>query len=114
MFGDAMEFAPTEPDASRRNWRETRVRSLSQEERAVLEEVADWIVDHRLAAPAIVLFESLKPLGRAASVAMSAAHPLAEVFFATDRYLVVRNALEHRESIELLLEAIEAREIVTS
>ena len=89
-------------------------KALPAEEDALLEKVAHKVVDRRMAVPAIVFLESVKPLNFIGSQAMVFFEPIVQSLFNFKDYDTFRSALERRESIEILLLKIEALDAVTS
>lgn len=84
--------------------------SLSDEERAFLDTVADGLARRRLTTVALFFLESVKPLGFLGSQAMIFFRPIVSVLFSTpDAYDRLTKILERRGSIELLLRRLEAR-----
>jgi hypothetical protein len=81
---------------------------LTPDEMAALDEVARFIVRRGLTTPAILFFESVRPLNRMGSVAMTFLEPIAGALFALPRWSRLRDAFERRESIDVLLDRIEA------
>jgi hypothetical protein len=88
--------------------------ALPVEEEAVLDKVARKVVDRRMAVPAIVFLESVKPLNFIGSQAMVFFEPIVQSLFNFKDYDTFRSALEKRESIEILLLKIEALDAVVS
>jgi hypothetical protein len=88
--------------------------ALPAEEEAVLDKVARKVVDRRMAVPAIVFLESVKPLNFIGSQAMVFFEPIVQSLFNFKDYDTFRSALEKRESIEILLLKIEALDAVAS
>lgn len=85
-------------------------RSLSEDDRALLDKVADAIARRRMVAPAIFFLESMKPLGFVASQAMHFFRPIVDVVLRDPaNYERLARLLERRGSIELLLRRLEAR-----
>jgi hypothetical protein len=89
-------------------------KALPAEEDAVLDKVARKVVDRRMAVPAIVFLESVKPLNFIGSQAMVFFEPIVQSLFNFKDYDTFRSALEKRESIEILLLKIEALDAVAS
>ncbi|MEW5993313.1 MAG: hypothetical protein AB1744_02825 [Candidatus Zixiibacteriota bacterium] len=81
--------------------------SLPVEEDAVLDKVAKKVVEKRMAVPAIVFLESVKPLNFIGSQAMVFFEPIVQALFNFKDYDTFRQALEKRESIEIMLQKIE-------
>jgi hypothetical protein len=89
-------------------------KALPAEEEAVLEKVAHKVVDRRMAVPAIVFLESVKPLNFIGSQALVFFEPIVQTLFNFKDYDTFRCALEKRESIEILLLKIEEYDAITS
>lgn len=85
---------------------------LPQEEDAVLEKVAAKVVARGMAVPAILFLESVKPLNYIGSQAMVFFEPIVQTVFNFKEYDTFRSALEKRESIEILLQKIEAQDAI--
>ncbi len=85
---------------------------LPAEEDAVLEKVATKVVARGMAVPAILFLESVKPLNYIGSQAMVFFEPIVQTIFNFKEYDTFRSALEKRESIEILLQKIEAQDAV--
>lgn len=84
--------------------------SLDDDERALLDDLADGIVRRRLTAAALFFFESMKPLGFIGSQAMVFFRPIISIVWSDPvRYDRLQKVLEKRGSIELLLRRLEAR-----
>jgi hypothetical protein len=85
-------------------------RDLSDEDRALLDKLADALATRRLATAALFFLESMKPLGFVASQAMHFFAPLVQAVLGKpaswDR---VTALLERRGAIELLCRRLEAR-----
>jgi hypothetical protein len=83
---------------------------LSEEEREMLDSLADGIVSRRLTAAALFFLESMKPLGFVTSQVMHFFRPIIQVVWTSPvRYDQISRVLERRGSIELLLRRLEAR-----
>jgi len=87
-------------------------RSIPEEEDAVLEKVAIKVVQWRMAVPAIVFLESVKPLNFIGAQAMVFFEPVVQSLFNFKDYETFRVALERRENIENLLQKIEKYDAV--
>jgi len=81
--------------------------SIPEEEDAVLEKVAKKVVEWRMAVPAIVALESMKPLNYIGAQAMVFFEPIVQTIFNIRDYNTFRVALERRENMENLLQKIE-------
>ncbi len=89
-------------------------RALPVEEEAVLEKVARKVVDRRMAVPAIVFLESVKPLNFIGSQALVFFEPIVQTLFNLKDYDTFRQALEKRESIEILILKIEEYDAISA
>jgi hypothetical protein len=81
---------------------------LPEEEDRVLEKLAKKVVEWRMAVPAILFLESVKPLNYIGSQAMVFFEPIVQTVFNFRDYDTLRTALEKRHTIEVLLLKIEA------
>ncbi|MEA2030360.1 MAG: hypothetical protein U9N55_02030 [candidate division Zixibacteria bacterium] len=86
--------------------------TLPKEEDAILIKVAKKVVERRMAVPAIVFLESVKPLNFIASQALVFFEPIVQTIFNFKDYEVFRLALEKRESIEIFMQHIEELDAV--
>jgi hypothetical protein len=82
-------------------------KALPSEEDAVIDKLAQKVVERRMAVPAIVFLESVKPLNYISSQAMVFFEPMVQTVFNFRDYDTLRTALEKRETIEVLLLRIE-------
>lgn len=83
---------------------------LSEEERELLDKLADGIVKRRLTPAAIFFLESMKPMGFVGSQVLIFFRPIIQAIWSSPTtYDQLARILEHRGSIELLLRRIEAR-----
>jgi hypothetical protein len=76
-------------------------------ERDPLSSLAESIVSKGLATPAILFFESTRPLSFVASQAVRFAEPLLDLFFRPESVDTFAAALEDRDGIDRLVEEIE-------
>ena len=84
--------------------------SLSDEDRAFLDELADGIARRRLTAPALFFLESMKPLNFVGSQTLHFFRPMVQMIWSNpDRYDRLARLLEQRGTIELILRRLEAR-----
>lgn len=81
--------------------------TMPSAQRSAIEDVARWVVDRRLTVPAILFLESMRPLNRVGSVAMTFFHPLIGAIFTWPQYAALRDAMESRGSVEYVIERIE-------
>ena len=84
--------------------------ALSDEDRAMLDELADAIARRRLTSATIFFLESMQPLGFLGSQLMIGLRPLVSLVWSSPlRWDQVQRVLTRRGSIELLLQRLEAR-----
>jgi hypothetical protein len=83
---------------------------LTEQEDAVMEKIAKWVVKKQFTVPAIMFLESIKPMNFIGSQVMVFFEPVVQSVFTFKDYTVFREALEKRESVEILLQKIEARD----
>jgi hypothetical protein len=86
---------------------------LPEDEHAVLEKLAKKTVEKRMAIPAIIFLESIKPLNFIGSQFMVFFEPIVQTVFNFKDYNTLRSALEKRETIEILITKIEAYDAVS-
>ncbi|HET6612835.1 MAG TPA: hypothetical protein VFG83_12635 [Kofleriaceae bacterium] len=83
---------------------------LCEDDRALLDKLADGIARRRLTPAALFFLESIKPLGFLGSQVMWFLQPIIQIIWRDPAtYLRVAKLLERRGSIELLLRRLEAR-----
>jgi hypothetical protein len=84
--------------------------ALSDEERALLDSLADGIASRHLTPAALFFLESVKPLGFVSSQMLVFFRPMVQVIWSNPAtYDRLTSLLERRGSIELLLRRLEAR-----
>jgi len=89
----------TDPDAA-----------ITDDDRALLDELADAIVARRLATPALFFLESMRPLGFVGSQLMIVLRPIVAIVWSSPRrWDQVQRVLEVRGSTELLCLRLEER-----
>ncbi len=98
FFRDAMKIPEQSP--------------LPEEEQAVLDKVAKKVVEKSMTVPAIVFLESVKPLNFVGSQAMVFFEPIVQSLFNLKDYETFRTALEKRQTLEILIQKIEAMDVV--
>jgi hypothetical protein len=81
--------------------------AIPQEEDEVLEKVARKVVQWRMAVPAILFLESVKPLNYIGAQVMVFFEPIVQSLFNFKYYEIFRIAMERRENVENLLQKIE-------
>ena len=82
----------------------------SEDERALAERLAEFIVRRRMGAAASMALEACRPLNFLGSQALTFLAPFATLVFSRDEYQRFTRMLERRQSIDLLAEAIAQRE----
>jgi ASC-1-like (ASCH) protein len=85
----------------------TAIPPFSDDERALLDKVAKKVVEWKMAIPAIMTLESVKPLNFISAQAMIFFEPMVQTLLNLKDYDMFRSMLERRESIEALLLRIE-------
>ena len=85
---------------------------IPPEEAAIIEKVALKVVQWRMAVPAIIFLESVKPLNYIGAQTMVFFEPIVQSIFTFKDYDIFRLAMERRENIENLLQKIEALDAV--
>lgn len=85
---------------------------LPEEEQAVIEKLARKTVEKRMSVPAIMFLESVKPLNFIGAQTMVFFEPVIQAVFNFRDYNTLREALEKRETIEILIQRIEAHDAV--
>ena len=83
------------------------------EERAVelIEKISKFIAQKRMAAPAIMTIESLRPLARIGSQLMHFLAPFAEIIFNAKEYQEFAALLENEEYVRLLIKRIDEMDV---
>ena len=77
------------------------------EDERIIAKTARALVDRRLAAPAIFVLESMRPLSFVASQGMLFLQPIVESILTIPEYQSFQRMLEDRENIDRLVEQIE-------
>jgi hypothetical protein len=83
--------------------------TLGPEDAALLDRVAAWLVRRRLAVPAVLFLESMKPLSFVGSQALVFLEPVVRAATGAGTARVAA-LLENRENVEELLRRIESAE----
>jgi hypothetical protein len=83
---------------------------FSEEELALLDKAASFVVKKRMVAPAVLFLESLQPMSFLGSQVMIFLQPIVASFFSAREYERLAQILERRESIGLFIERIEKRQ----
>ena len=83
---------------------------LTEDERSLLDRLADGLARRRLGSVAILFLESSKPLGFVASQAMHFFRPIVGALVGkAESYDRLARLLERRGAVELLIRRLEAR-----
>ena len=82
---------------------------LSAEDRALLEKLAERVVELRLETPAILTLEGARPLSLLAGQAMLFFEPFAQALFRFADYRRIAALVERRDALEALTRMIEER-----
>jgi hypothetical protein len=82
---------------------------LSADEKALVDQFADFIVRRGLAAPALLFLDASAPLNYVASQLLVFFGPFGRRIFNRHQYEQLRQLLERRGSVEALARGIEAR-----
>jgi len=85
------------------------VAELAPEDVALLERLAQRVVDLRLETPALLTIETARPLSLLAGQAMIFFEPFAQALFRYPDYRRVAALIERREALEALARLIEQR-----
>jgi len=80
---------------------------VSDEQRATVERVAEFIVRFGLTVPAILALETLRPLSFVGSQFMYLLSPAVTIFLTQHDWDSMAKLLEHREGMEYVLQIIE-------
>lgn len=84
--------------------------ALTDDDRRLLDRLAEITVRYRMTVPAILFLESMKPLSFVGSQAMYFFEPMVRALFAVPEYERFAALMERRESVEALLVAIENKD----
>ncbi|HUT04749.1 MAG TPA: hypothetical protein VM163_12755 [bacterium] len=86
----------------------TEQQALTDFQKQIMEKIAKKVIRWHATVPAILMLESMKPLNFVGSQFLVAIGPFADVLFNPDEYEQFALAMERRESVEYLLQRIEA------
>ncbi len=87
---------------------------LSSEDQALLDRIAEAVVQRGMAAPATVFLESLAPMNFVGSQALQVLAPLLEVVLDAKMLEQAVRLLERRDTIERLVRLIEAKSLAVA
>jgi hypothetical protein len=82
----------------------------NERQKAIVDKLAKWVINHRLSLPAIMTLESISPLNFLGSQAMVFFQPFVAAFLNTGDYKEFQEMLEYRQSIHYMVQVLEARE----
>jgi len=83
---------------------------LTPRQEEIVDRLAAKVVEWKMAAPAVLFLESMKPLNFVGSQAMVFFAPIATTIFSSTDYAELTSLLEQRGNIEVLLKRIELKE----
>jgi hypothetical protein len=92
----------------------SKAEKIPEDEERVLDKLAARVVRWKMAVPAIIFLESVKPLNYIGSQTMVFFEPIVQTLFNFKDYDTFRRAMERRENVERLLQKIEAADAVES
>lgn len=78
-------------------------KDLDEQELALVEKLANFVIKRRMAEPALMFLESMRPLNFIGSQAMVFFQPILTTFFLPKDYESLTRILEKRESIDILI-----------
>ena len=87
-----------------------RERTFTDEEKDLCRRLAEKIVRHGMALPAILFLETARPMNFIGSQALAFFEPIVKGLFSWEDYTGFRIVLEQRGSVELILRSIEEAE----
>ena len=82
----------------------------TQEETVVADKFAEYLVKRKLTAPAVLFIKSSAPLNMIANQVLLFAKPFATFIFKEEEYKIFTAMLEHRNSMDFIVERIEEAE----
>lgn len=82
---------------------------LTDDDRALLEKIAEAVVKRQMATPAVLFLQSVRPLNGLGSQALVFLRPFLTALLKETTYDRVTAILERREGISALVDAIESR-----
>jgi hypothetical protein len=86
---------------------EEKQEPLTEKEAAIMEKIANKVVEWKMTAPAIIFLESVKPLNYIGAQALVFFEPFVQTLFNIAEYDTFREMMERRETMEQLLLKIE-------
>jgi hypothetical protein len=83
------------------------LKELTPQQEEILIKIAQKVVHWKMAVPAILFLESVKPLNYIGSQMMAFFEPFVQTLFSWKDYDELRRMMEERETVERLLQKIE-------
>ncbi len=83
---------------------------LTERQIELLGKIADRVIKYRMAMPAILFLESVRPLNFVGSQAMVFFAPIVHSLFSAREYDEIQLALEHRNTIAYLADVLQEKE----
>lgn len=83
---------------------------LTPRQEEIVDRLAAKVVEWKMAVPAILFLESVKPLNYVGSQVLVFFAPIVTTVFSTADYAELTGILEHRGNLEVLLKRIELKE----
>ncbi len=77
------------------------------EQQALLDRIAEAVVDRELTAPAVLFLDSMKPLSFLGGQFMAFLSPFIHMVVDASQYDLIAEAIERRENVEFLILRIE-------
>lgn len=84
-------------------------KGLDEQELALVERLADFVIKRGMAEPALMFLETIRPLNFIGSQAMVFFRPILTTFFSPKDYERLSQILEKRVSIDILIEEIKKK-----
>jgi len=84
-----------------------KLEPLTEKEAAIMEKIANKVVEWKMSVPAIIFLESVKPLNYIGAQALVFFEPFVQTLFNIAEYDTFREMMERRENVERMLQKIE-------
>ena len=108
---DVEEQAPTTGTAAEAEAEEPATEADDEgAQQALMEELAQAIVERGMAGPAIFVLESMRPVSFVTAEFMVFLEPFARAFFSTEKYSLLYEALHDRRNLTWLVDRLEVLE----
>lgn len=79
----------------------------TEEQKAVVEQISEEVVKRKMATPALIFLETMRPLNYIGAQVMHFFKPFISAIMTTDKYNRFAEFLENRKSVDYLCERIE-------